>query len=62
MYFRKYRLRKIWLDNCVKSRVSEDPEADNTKNGWKHCSNMKNSAFRIIINHCEGSSIGRSLL
>ena len=23
MYFRKYRLRKIWLDKCLKGRVSE---------------------------------------
>ena len=31
MYFRKKWLRKIWLDKCLKSRVSEDPYKDNTE-------------------------------
>ena len=33
MYFRKNWLRKIWLDECLKSRVSQDPQKDNTEMG-----------------------------
>ena len=33
MCFPKNWLRKIWLDKCLKSRVSEDPYKDNTEMG-----------------------------
>ena len=62
MYFRKYRLRKKWLDNCLKSLVSEVPSTGNMENGRKHCCNLNDSAFKIFINHCECSCIGKSLL
>ena len=61
MYLWKYRLRKIWLDKCLKSRVSEDPYKDNKENGSKHCWNLNSSIITIFINRCEGSSIGKSL-
>ena len=61
MYFRKYWLRKIRLDNCLKSSVSEDPQTDNKADGSKHCSSLNGSTFTISINHCEGSSIRKSL-
>ena len=51
MYFRKYRLRKIWLDKYLKSRVSDDPYTDNKENGSKQCSNLNDSTFTIFINH-----------
>ena len=54
MYFRKYRLRKTWLDKCLKSRVPEDPSTDNMANGPKHYCNLNDSTFRIFINHCKG--------
>ena len=57
MSFRKYRLRKIWLDKCLKSRVSEDPSRDNTANVSKHSSDLNDCSFTIFINHCEGSWI-----
>ena len=53
MYFWKYWLRKIWLNKCLKSRVSADPETHNMGNGSKIFSNMNDSTFTIIINHCE---------
>ena len=59
MYFRNYRLRKIWLDQCLKSCVSEDPSTDNMANESKHSSNLNESSFRTIINHSKGSSIGK---
>ena len=61
MYFGYYRLRKTWLDNCLKSRISEDPQTDNMENGSKQFWNLKDSTFTIFINHCECSCIGKSL-
>ena len=37
MYFRNYGLQKTWLDQCLKSLVSEDPPKSNMVNGSKHC-------------------------
>ena len=59
--FWKYCLRKIWLDKCPKIPVSEDHQKHNTTNGSKIFSNLKDSTFTIIINHCGGRCIGRSL-
>ena len=53
--FWKYGLRKIWLDKCLKSRVSEDAERDNTATGSKHSSNLNDCIFTIFINPSEGS-------
>ena len=61
MYFGKSRLRKIWLDKCLKSCVSEDPETENMANRSKQFSNLNGSTFTKFINHCEGSYIGKSL-
>ena len=36
MYFGKSRLRKIWSDKGLKSRVLEEPQTDNMANGLKH--------------------------
>ena len=49
MYFRKYRLRKIWLDKFLKSRVSEDPETDNKENGSRHCSNLMTAPLQYLL-------------
>ena len=29
MYFRNYRIRKKWLDKCLKTPVSEEPSTSN---------------------------------
>ena len=50
MYFSKYRLRKTWLDKCLKSHVSEDPYTDNMENWSKQCSNLNDSTFTKFIN------------
>ena len=60
MYFQKYRLRKTWLDICLKSRLPEDPSTDNMANGRNHCGNMKDSTFPIFINHCGGNYVAKS--
>ena len=59
--FPKYRLRKTWLDKCLKNRVSEDRYTDNMGNGSKQCCNLNDRTFTIFINHCECSCIEKSL-
>ena len=61
MYFPKYRLRKTWLDKCLKSRVSQDPKKDNMANVWKHCCDLNGSTFTIFIKDFEGNYVGKSL-
>ena len=61
MYFRKYRLQKRYLDKCLKSRFSDKPLTDNKANGSKDGCNVNGSTFTMIINHCEGNYVGKSL-
>ena len=49
MYFRNYGLEKPLLDKCLKSAVSEDVSKSNMVNGPKHCSNLNDSTFGILI-------------
>ena len=51
MYFPKYRLPKIWLEKCLKSRVWEDSLINDMANGWKLTCNLNGSTFEIFINH-----------
>ena len=51
MYFRNYGLPKTWLEQCLKSPVSEDPTKSNMVNAPKHCSNLRETSFTIFINH-----------
>ena len=60
MFFRKNRLRKTWLDKCLKRRVSEDPSIDNMANKSKQFCNLNGSTFTIIINHCGCNYIGKN--
>ena len=55
MYFRNYGLRKRWLDQCLKSPVSDDPLTGNMVNGQKHCFSLNKSAFTIFIDLSEGN-------
>ena len=59
MYFWNYRLRKTWLDKCVKSPLSDDPSKDNMANGSKHCCNLNDSALTIFSNQCEGNYVAK---
>ena len=61
MYFRKYGLPKIWLDQCLKSPVSEDPSKSNMVNASKHCSNLKDSPFTTFLGHWEDNCLTKSL-
>ena len=51
MYFQNYGLPKTWLDQCLKSSVSEDPSKSNMVNAPKFSSNLKDAFFPIFINH-----------
>ena len=49
MYFRNYGLPKPWLDQCLKSPVSEDPTKSNMVNAAKHCSNLKDTSLPYLL-------------
>ena len=61
MYFRNYGLPKTWLNQCVKSPVSEVPSKSNMVNAPKHCSNLKDSLLTIFIDHWEFNFLTKSL-
>ena len=61
MYFWSYRLRKTWLDKCLKSLISKEPLRSNMLNGSKHSWNLNNSTLTSFIDHWESNSIGKSL-
>ena len=49
MYFRNYGLQKTWLDQCLKSPVSEHPTKSNIVNAAKHCSNLKDTSLPYLL-------------
>ena len=49
MYFRNYGLPKTWLDQCLKSPLSEDPTKSNMVNAPKHCSNLKDTSLPYLL-------------
>ena len=61
MYFLNYGLQKTWLDQCLKSPVSEDPSKSNRVNSPKHCSNLKDTSFTIFIDNWEDNCLTKSL-
>ena len=61
MYFGNYGIAKTWLDQCLKSPVSEYPSKSSIANARKHCSHLKDSPFTIFINHWEVNHPTKSL-
>ena len=53
MYFGNYGLPETWLDNGLKSPVSEDPSTRNMVNGFKHCWNLNDSSFIIFFDNAD---------
>ena len=49
MYFRNYGLPKRWLNQRLKSPVSEDPSKINMVNAPKHCSNLKDTSLPYLL-------------
>ena len=61
MYFRNYGLSQTWLDQCLKSPVSEYPSKSNMASVPKHSSYLKESAFTTFIDHWEVNCPTKSL-
>ena len=61
MYLLNKQLRKKWLDQCLKSCVSEETLTDNVGNGSKHCCNLNDSSLTLLLHQCEGNYVGKSL-
>ena len=61
MYFRKYGLRKTYLNKFLKNPISKDTSASGMLNRKKHCSNLDDTIFGIVIDHSEGSWVRRNL-
>ena len=61
MYFRNYGLRKTLLKKCLINTVSEDTSASGMVNGYKHCWNLADTTFSIVIDHYEGSWLEKNL-
>ena len=59
--FFSHELPNTWLDQCLKSPVSEHRSKSNMLNAPKHCSNLKDTSFTIFINHCESNCFTKSL-
>ena len=49
MYFRNHGLPKTWLDQCLKSPVSEDPTKSSMVNAPKHSSNLKDTSLPYLL-------------
>ena len=49
MYFRYYRLPKAWLDQCLKSPLSEDPKKSNMVNAPKHCPHLNDTYLPYLL-------------
>ena len=61
--FPKLQTPRTWLDNCLKSHVSEDPSTSNMVNVPKHCWNLHHRQISIFIDHCQNQlSWKKSLL
>ena len=51
MYFGNYGPPKTYLDQCLKSPVSEYPSKSNMVNAPSHFSNLKDTTFTIFIDN-----------
>ena len=49
MYSRNYRLKKTWLDQRQKIRVSEDPLTDDMANGSKQFCNLNEAPLQYLL-------------
>ena len=61
MYSANYGLPKKWLDQCLKSSVSEYPSKRNMAIAPKHCSHLNYSLFTQFIDHWEVNCPTKSL-
>ena len=61
MYFANYGHPKTWLDQSLKSPVSEYLSKSNMPNEPKYCSHSKESPLTKFIDHWEVNCVKKSL-
>ena len=61
MFFWTDGFRKTLLDKCLKSSVLEDLSKSNMVNEPKHCWNLSDSTFTLIIYQVEVNSVRKSV-
>ena len=49
MYFRNHDLPKTWLDQYLKSLVSDDPTKSKMVNAPKHCANLNDTSLPYLL-------------
>ena len=59
--FPKLRTLKTWVDQCLKSPISEDASTRNRVNVPKHCWNLHHSIFIMFIGHWKRNYVRKSL-
>ena len=57
--FPKLRTLKTWLDEYLKSPVSEDPSTSNMVNMPKHSWNLHHTPFMKFTDHCQVDWVGK---
>ena len=60
--FPKLRTPKTWWDKRLKCPVSEDPSPSNMLNVPKHCWNLHQCTFVLLIDYWKLNLVGNSLL
>ena len=53
--FPKLWTPKTWLDQCLKSPLSEEISTSNMVKGHKRCSNLHDRNFIKFIDQCQGN-------
>ena len=61
MYFPYYGLRKTWLNESLKSPLSQDPWRSNMLRGIKNLGNLNGTTFTILIDHYGRKGVGKTL-
>ena len=61
MYFRNYRLSKIWLNHSLESDISEPPSTFDMLMGDRHVWKLHESSFIIFFDHSEGKKFAKYL-
>ena len=61
MYFRNYGLPKTCLNKCLKNPVLEETSSSGMVNEKKHCWNLDDTTFTIVIDHSEGNWLSKNL-
>ena len=61
MYIGNHGLRETCLNKSLKNPVSEDTWASGMVNGKKHCWNLEDTTFSMVIDHCKRNCVGKNL-